>query len=807
MNFPFILDKKKFPFSKFNRLFNLFTPDIQFNQTNSIILLVIFLILPFKLNAQKSVIIHSSGKQYNNLKEFNNREVQPLDKKILQSYFYDNNSITDLNRILKYDFSPNGNVSFGFYSQDWMCQWFEAPTDMIIKRAGFTLVVNEQNQNISLKLVSINISKSEIFENIGSLGRPWGHYEALGNGVLDATAFEDNPDRTGDWVPHPLSNNSPPLFGPDILSIDGNGVEVAPILVDSINQYQWVDLSQIGDYPVVPKGNLVGLAIRNSRDINLGSTMRIIANNQLGIPGFKYYATGRFSSEDPLNPEPPAWWTRRYTWNMALDVDLTGDIPPDISVVTQLVTTYDASPKNVSATIVDYNPSGGEAGIADAYLHYSFDNVNWVTAAMSNTSGDTYTAVIPEQPAGSSPDYFISAEDVGGNISNSETFSFTVGGPFGATNLLIFNGLNTALGYPQNYYFGPNYADHLPIGSYLGFDIWAYGKVPIEVLNNYENVFEFCLSGPADYNNDPTAGAGTGGNENIRDWLNADPNRNYFLSGMNWLGNWNNFADTNFVQGDFAYDILGISHSYNNVSFDGSYSSTTLSSHLFLEPNPVANQGLIQAGAENLLFDPYYEVNKDNFMDAFDVKDGAEILMTTETRGIEGIPNIQILPCAVHNVTANGNDVIFLAFDPLLINSNPDGDYGDNYIWWGYTESNYPYYVATQLFDIAVGVNNSESEVPKQFVLKQNYPNPFNPSTTIEYVIPQKIADGNNQQLFVTLSVFDILGKKIQTIVKKEQSQGTYRITFNADNLPSGIYFYRLNAGSNQQTKKMVLLR
>ncbi|MDR3610075.1 MAG: T9SS type A sorting domain-containing protein [Ignavibacteriaceae bacterium] len=83
--------------------------------------------------------------------------------------------------------------------------------------------------------------------------------------------------------------------------------------------------------------------------------------------------------------------------------------------------------------------------------------------------------------------------------------------------------------------------------------------------------------------------------------------------------------------------------------------------------------------------------------------------------------------------------------------------------------------------------------------LNQNYPNPFNPSTTINYQI--------SNQGFVTLKVYDILGNEIQTLVSEVKSEGTYDVTFNSANMPSGVYFYKLQSGSFIETKKMILLR
>ncbi len=88
---------------------------------------------------------------------------------------------------------------------------------------------------------------------------------------------------------------------------------------------------------------------------------------------------------------------------------------------------------------------------------------------------------------------------------------------------------------------------------------------------------------------------------------------------------------------------------------------------------------------------------------------------------------------------------------------------------------------------------------PRSFKVDQNYPNPFNPSTVISYQIP------NNS--FVTLKVYNILGKEVATLVNEEKSSGIYRVTFDASHLPSGLYIYSVTAGKYSQVKKMMLIK
>ncbi|MDP1993956.1 MAG: T9SS type A sorting domain-containing protein, partial [Ignavibacteria bacterium] len=96
------------------------------------------------------------------------------------------------------------------------------------------------------------------------------------------------------------------------------------------------------------------------------------------------------------------------------------------------------------------------------------------------------------------------------------------------------------------------------------------------------------------------------------------------------------------------------------------------------------------------------------------------------------------------------------------------------------------------------------TKLPSQFVLHQNYPNPFNPETMIEYSIPET---GHAPSLQTTLKVYDVLGKEIVTLVDELKESGTHSANFDASIFSSGVYFYKLQAGSFLQIKKMLLIR
>ncbi len=147
-------------------------------------------------------------------------------------------------------------------------------------------------------------------------------------------------------------------------------------------------------------------------------------------------------------------------------------------------------------------------------------------------------------------------------------------------------------------------------------------------------------------------------------------------------------------------------------------------------------------------------------------------------------------------IVANINNTIFVK-DSIGVNLyNPAGDSIGTLPYF------HPYVMEGFKYN-AVGVEENNIYSATNFKLSQNYPNPFNPSTTIEYTIPQT----ESGLLDVSLKVYDILGREITSLVNAKQTAGNYTVRFNAENLPSGIYFYTLKAGNFSTTKKMILMK
>ena len=141
----------------------------------------------------------------------------------------------------------------------------------------------------------------------------------------------------------------------------------------------------------------------------------------------------------------------------------------------------------------------------------------------------------------------------------------------------------------------------------------------------------------------------------------------------------------------------------------------------------------------------------------------------------------------VSKITIDSNGNIWISVNSTIFVYNPNGD-------------------------VIIDVEDSEAR-PSKFTLYQNYPNPFNPTTTIKYSIPSVIArseatwQSHDFDANVQLTVYNILGEEIATLVNEKQSPGNYSVTFDASNLPSGVYFYTLHVGDFVATKKMVLMK
>jgi hypothetical protein len=146
-------------------------------------------------------------------------------------------------------------------------------------------------------------------------------------------------------------------------------------------------------------------------------------------------------------------------------------------------------------------------------------------------------------------------------------------------------------------------------------------------------------------------------------------------------------------------------------------------------------------------------------------------------------------------------------FDSLTTLDYPHDDLFIGDLW---TDQYYPYSFDGKIDEVRISniaryqiiiadIEDNKDIPPSTLLLEQNYPNPFNPSTKIKYSIPELS--------FVTIKVYDLLGRELLTLVSEEKTVGEYEVEFSGNGLTSGVFFYRLNVGNYIDTKKMVFLK
>jgi hypothetical protein len=247
------------------------------------------------------------------------------------------------------------------------------------------------------------------------------------------------------------------------------------------------------------------------------------------------------------------------------------------------------------------------------------------------------------------------------------------------------------------------------------------------------------------------------------------------VGGLPWFGPSTEFHITALASGDFADDniykdrlIIAISNSslINTKLYCSSLNSFSFdSSHIFFGP------------------DDYWHITAMAFGDFLDDNEITEEL-------IIGFSNSSLN----HTTIYKTEDPVLSGIGSIIYDPGSPSDYYVSAMTTAsFRESLHP---ITSVDEEQASNNNS---IVKSFDLYQNYPNPFNPKTTIKYQVPRLS--------FVTIKVYDVLGNEIATLVNEEKSMGNSKLEFSGTNLPSGIYFYRLQAGDFIKTKKMILLK
>ncbi len=458
------------------------------------------------------------------------------------------------------------------------------------------------------------------------------------------------------------------------------------------------------------------------------------------------------------------WYVRtRVGFEAWAVVEFYENTPPTIAGVNQLGGTYDVNKQfKVTAEITDVDASDvAKAGVAEAYVVWKTTSGTLDSAAMSNTSGDIWEGYITGLSSPDTVTYWVSAKDKGDPplYSMSPGLSFVVGQRNPKADLLVvFQG-------PHNREY---YTDYLDENGFT-YDLWnisvTKGIDASVTTSGYGTVLLAgwgCTTIPTrGYEDNAYAALLQGGG-------------NLFLSDMDYLYANGEPADTTFSAGDFAYDFFGLA---GGMSDPGANVDSLING---VEGDPISGDW-----ANTQLALTWYAANgvrSWNWIDYVTPGNATSIFKAQSDHDVgvrydNGFKTVFLAFMAdALTDTTGGQQARSADFDKLL---------GNVLNWFGTQKS--------------TGVAESSTEVPTSYSLSQNYPNPFNPTTTIEFSLAKASK--------VQLSVYNMLGQKVATLVNGHRNAGHYKVTFDASDLPSGVYFYKLVAGDYQAIHKMVLTK
>ena len=281
----------------------------------------------------------------NRINAHNSQEVKPIktlpNDKIIKVLKPLNSSGSALLLDTLFYFCIDAQSNFGIFGQDVLLQWFKAPTDLTIKSVGVYCMGNDNNTTAELKIVRLNWDENQLIAQTPKL---LGYYPADGS-IAGITSFLDNPERNGNWVAIDTAETEP--FEHDIWSDNGVGFSFIPN--PALFDYQWIDMSVLGNDPQIGCGEIFGIAVKNT-SINLDSDrIGFLTTGCLNPQLLKFHANGRL-----IPGVDKGWWTREYTFDVQVVVELSSfEYLVDI-IHTPLANTISTEPREVNAEIIPW---------------------------------------------------------------------------------------------------------------------------------------------------------------------------------------------------------------------------------------------------------------------------------------------------------------------------------------------------------------------------------------------------------------------------------------------------------------------
>jgi len=441
----------------------------------------------------------------------------------------------------------------------------------------------------------------------------------------------------------------------------------------------WVSLTAYGSEVDVSSGDWIGVVVHYTGTGGDGSDPYI---------GFQYAAYDGISPwrsfkfyEDACGGTggESGWYIRGWAFNYQLAVEITGDRGPIFGEMTELLTTISTADRSFSVAVTDDNPADGSAGVESVTLSYQLDSltaavntVNLTLTTGSSTDG-TWTGTIPGQELGTFVYWSLTATDVNGNTTSTETNSYFIWEATAGRDLIFWNDedwLYSTFDYAQTVYFYWG-EDH--------FDIWdaAYGNLTDEVVSGYDVIIELGMdANPHD------------ADDVIEDWW--DGTKTYIVAaGDEWL--YHKYGGGNVIsipEGDVAREILGISsiyqdinsqHNPNNLNANGGNNRL----YTVAGDNVVAPlHDFVDSVGVPLHYNPNFDPGHGNYLDGIGHTEGYHVAMNAYAGILDdnGVPTDSTEYNVMIYSTNNGKSA-FLSFDVigLFTGSNPN----DNQHWIG----------------------------------------------------------------------------------------------------------------------------
>ncbi|MDW7681588.1 MAG: T9SS type A sorting domain-containing protein, partial [bacterium] len=556
-----------------------------------------------------------------------------------------------------------------------------------------------------------------------------------------------------------------------------------PITITETHEWIFTDMMFLGFEPDVGRDDFFAIMAPLG---DPGVYIRWRSGDATGMPqwyGLKSYLEGGTSGNN-------GWHVRTYGWEVYAVVDFYENTPPNVSIFGAYGTVLNDASRSIFSYVTDIDANDPlQAGADVVTMHYKVNDGDWTDVAATLVEGtDTdgkWEAVVPAGTLtpGDVLTFYFSATDKAGLSGQSFEGSY---GFFQKENQLLVFYNDDGGSYPSwilTPYYDNRWRDAK--GDKFPYDVWVGlndGALSTTLVDQYDYIVQIDAFSPATMNDDV-----------IGAWF-ASGTKYMFWSSQEWGYQFSGGPDdVTFPADDWHNQYMGIE---TIGTMDINYERTEQSTIPF-PINPV--EGDIISGplydflgdSLQLYYYSDYELGFPDWADLMTAAPGAVVCFTDSAEGET---------MGVHKET-NGTKTVFLTFDQLCLDTwaLPSYTTTDGYHW---TEPNVHSVVGAALNWFGLGTSVDDNNLPTiaaEYSLRQNYPNPFNPETVINYSI--------SKPGLVKLAVYNVVGQKVAELVNEHQTAKSYKVTFDASNLTSGVYFYNLEVGDYSKTMKMMLLR